>query len=41
MMISFEINKGLWLSRIEQAPPEISGIMGETSLVNVVKFKEA
>jgi hypothetical protein len=41
MKIVYEISLGLWLSRIEQAPPESSGIMRETLWMNVVKFKEA
>jgi hypothetical protein len=41
MKILYEIYKGLWLSWIEQVPPEASGIMEETSLMNVVKFREA
>jgi hypothetical protein len=39
--IDFEIDEGLWLRWIEQVPPETSGMMRETSLMNVVKFKEA
>ncbi|MGL5835931.1 MAG: hypothetical protein ACRC1Z_22275 [Waterburya sp.] len=39
--INLEIDEGLWLSWIEQVPPETSGMVRETSLMNVVKFKEA